>query len=282
MTPVIVRNTVFGEGKPKVCIPIVGKTREEICRAAEEITSLPAELIEWRADWLSVFSGEHTAGRESAKTESAEKEFTEKESAEKEITEVLIKLRRIVGEAMPILFTIRTKNEGGQAEISLSDYCRLNLLAVQGGADFIDVELSAGQSAADELIRAAHSQGKKVILSSHDFSGTPGEEEMLDRLRRMQELNGDISKLAVMPRSAVDVIRLLSVTARMKEAYADRPFITMSMGAQGLVSRLAGESFGSCVTFGCAGTASAPGQMEAETLSRILEAIHQSTTEGRE
>lgn len=105
---------------------------------------------------------------------------------------------------------------------------------------------------------------------------------MLDCLRRMQELNGDISKLAVMPHSAVDVIRLLSVTARMKETYADRPFITMSMGAQGLVSRLAGESFGSCVTFGCAGTASAPGQMEAETLSRILEAIHQSTAEGRE
>lgn len=272
MTPVIVRNTVFGEGKPKICIPIVGKTREEICRAAEEITSLPAELIEWRADWLPAFSGEHTAERESA----------EKESAEKEITEGLARLRRIVGEAMPILFTIRTKNEGGQAELSLSDYCRLNLLAVQGGADFIDVELSVGQSAADELIRAAHSQGKKVILSSHDFSGTPKEEEMLGRLRRMQELNGDISKLAVMPHSAVDVIRLLSVTARMKEAYADRPFITMSMGAQGLVSRLAGESFGSCVTFGCAGTASAPGQMEAETLSRILEAIHQSTTEGRE
>lgn len=267
MTPVIVRNTVLGEGKPKICIPIVGKTREEIRREAEEITSRPAELIEWRADWLLAFSGEHIAGEE---------------SAEKEITEVLAELRRIFGEAMPILFTIRTKSEGGRAELSLSDYCRLNLLAVQGEADFVDVELSAGQSAADELIQAVHRQGKKVILSSHDFSGTPKEEEMLDRLRRMQELSGDISKLAVMPHSASDVIRLLSVTAKMKESYADRPFITMSMGTLGLVSRLAGESFGSCVTFGCAGTASAPGQMEAETLSRILEAIHQSTVEGRE
>ena len=30
---------VFGEGKPKICVPIVEKTREEILKRAEEIAN---------------------------------------------------------------------------------------------------------------------------------------------------------------------------------------------------------------------------------------------------
>lgn len=38
---------------------------------------------------------------------------------------------------------------------------------------------------------------------------------------------------------------------------------------------MAGEIFGSAVTFASAGTASAPGQMEAEELKKVLELLHQ-------
>jgi 3-dehydroquinate dehydratase-1 len=34
MNPVVVRNVAIGEGIPKICVPIVGKTREEILDAA--------------------------------------------------------------------------------------------------------------------------------------------------------------------------------------------------------------------------------------------------------
>lgn len=47
----------------------------------------------------------------------------------------------------------------------------------------------------------------------------------------------------------------------MNRLYADRPIITMSMAGTGVISRLCGEVFGSALTFGAAGKASAPGQM---------------------
>ena len=56
MKPVIVRNVSIGEGMPKICVPIVGKTEDEILQAAKEIVNVPADLVEWRADWYeSVF-----------------------------------------------------------------------------------------------------------------------------------------------------------------------------------------------------------------------------------
>ena len=51
MKPVIVRNVNIGEGMPKICVPIVGKTEEEILQMAKEIVSVPADLVEWRVDW---------------------------------------------------------------------------------------------------------------------------------------------------------------------------------------------------------------------------------------
>ena len=75
------------------------------------------------------------------------------------------------------------------------------------------------------------------------------------------------------PQSKDDVVALLDATWEMKSRYADRPLITMPMGKQGLLSRLSGELFGSAVTFGCIGQASAPGQIEAVRLAEYLEEL---------
>ena len=78
------------------------------------------------------------------------------------------------------------------------------------------------------------------------------------------------------PKNPGDVLTLLSATWEMKEKYARQPLITMSMGGAGLVSRLAGEVFGSALTFGSAGVASAPGQIDADRLRSALELLHGS------
>ena len=49
---VTVRNLTIGEGVPKICVPIVATTEEEIIRQAEEIMKNPADLIEWRVDYF--------------------------------------------------------------------------------------------------------------------------------------------------------------------------------------------------------------------------------------
>jgi 3-dehydroquinate dehydratase-1 len=253
ITSVKVRNLVLGQGRPKICVPIVAKKIDEIRQAAEEIRTLPADLAEWRADWFEGL-GEPDA-----------------------VNQGLQVLREALGQELALLFSIRTKKEGGQADISMSDYVGLNQKAIQSGLiDLVDIELSSGKEEAALLVEDAHRFGIKVIMSSHNFYRTPEIEEMLASLKKMQEWNADIPKLAVMPKSRRDVLKLLTATLEMREQYGDRPIITMAMAPEGVITRLAGEAFGSCMTFGSAGQASAPGQMEISELHYILEAIHKN------
>ena len=73
-----------------------------------------------------------------------------------------------------------------------------------------------------------------------------------------------------------DVLTLLAATEEMVSVHADRPIITMSMAGAGVISRLCGEVFGSSLTFGSVGKASAPGQVAAKELANVLKLIHES------
>ena len=45
-----VRNLKLGEGIPKICVPLVGKTNEEILEEAKFLKNVKFDLIEWRVD----------------------------------------------------------------------------------------------------------------------------------------------------------------------------------------------------------------------------------------
>ncbi len=249
MNRVRVRQTVIGEGKPKIVVPIVARTEEEVEEQVKEARQQKADMLEWRGDWFDgIFDWER-------------------------VENVLRQLRKYVGE-IPVLFTFRTANEGGEKEISRDEYRRLNIeVAKSKMADLIDVEGVAFENA-DSLIEELKELGSKVIVSSHDFNKTPQKNEMIRRLCEMQKMGADIVKLAVMPQSVKDVLELLAATEEMNRLYAKQPIVTMSMAGQGVISRLAGELVGSAMTFGTAGKASAPGQIDVKELDFILTTIH--------
>ena len=153
----------------------------------------------------------------------------------------------------------------------------MNEAVACGGADFIDIEAFLEEERTYREIERLHRTGVRVIASNHDFAKTPKQEDILQRLCNMQQLDADILKIAVMPQNKADVLKLLTATEEMYTKYADRPIVTMSMGADGLISRLSGEFFGSAITFGAIGKASAPGQMPVEQLAQILAQIHAGT-----
>ena len=163
MNTVQVKNTVIGEGRPKICVPIVGKTKTDILEEAKKITALPVDVVEWRVDWFDdVFATEKVL-----------------ETA-KELQEVL--------KDIPVLLTFRTSKEGGEKEISVSDYAALNIAAAQSGyVDLIDVEAFTGDEVVKTIINAAHEAGVKVIASNHDFFKTPEKEEIIRRLCMMYD-----------------------------------------------------------------------------------------------
>lgn len=235
---------VFGEGRPKICVPIVEETRAGIWRKAEEIAKLSVDLVEWRGDF-----------------------YQEIETID-EVIATLRGLKERLGEKS-LLFTFRTKNEGGNREIGQEAYKALNEAVAYGGADLIDVEVFFCKERTTEAVERIHRAGVKVIGSNHDFYKTPKTGEMVKRLMQMEELRVDVAKLAVMPQEKKDVVRLLEATIEADEKM-QIPVVTMSMGEMGMVSRISGRLTGSAMTFAAVGKGSAPGQISAEEMVRIL------------
>lgn len=241
-----VRGLTLGDGTPKICVPLTAADQEELERQTDRLLSGSCDLAEWRADFWrqtdDALWAEHA----------------------------LEYLRGRLGER-PILFTFRTKEEGGERRIPMEEYEALNERAAKSGyADLIDVELNRGEERLQSLTERIHAAGGKVVASFHDFERTPERDTLTGILRRMQELGADVTKAAVMPQSEDDVLTLLEASIRMKLQYADRPYITMAMGSLGAVSRLCGSLSGSAVTFATAGKASAPGQLDAELVAKLL------------
>lgn len=250
MNTVKIRNIEIGSGLPKICAPIVGTTKDDIMAEAENIGRLPVDIAEWRVDWF-----EHAFNFSKVK-------------------DTLEDLRAVLGDT-PLLMTFRTSKEGGEKSIEGDDYAIFNIkVAETGYVDLIDVEAFTGDDIVKKIISGAHNAGVNVIASNHDFDKTPDKDDIISRLRKMQDLGADILKIAVMPTNKKDVLTLLAATEEMYSDYADRPIITMSMAGTGVISRLCGEVFGSSLTFGAAGKASAPGQMGVNDLSTVLALLH--------
>ena len=262
MKTIDVGNIKLGEGKPKVCVPLTSSTAEGLLAEAKYAAQLPCDMIEWRADYILDAMGGIVLSEVCRRLKLLLKEI-------KKITE------------KPLIFTIRTELEGGQIGLKNEGYFYINkVIAETGYADIIDIEAfdAPGVVPEDEIrdfIEYAHSNGTYVLLSNHDFEGTPDQEEMLTRFFVMQALGGDLMKLAVMPNDQDDVLELLATAAIMKDYYAEIPFIVISMGELGANTRVCGGEFGSVITFAAGKNSSAPGQVNARMLNALLEKYYE-------
>ncbi|QIZ52319.1 type I 3-dehydroquinate dehydratase [Dickeya zeae] len=252
MKTVTVKNLVIGEGTPKIIVSLMGKEVSSVESEAHYYRDFDFDILEWRIDHFN-----HVDNIDS-------------------VLDAAHKLRTIIREK-PILFTFRTAKEGGEKEIAPQAYIALNKRMIDSGlVDMIDLELFTGDQLVSDTIAHAHAKGVKVVMSNHDFHKTPPQEEIIKRLCKMQELGADIPKIALMPQNKSDVLTLLLATQEMSEKYADRPIITMSMSKAGVISRLAGEVFGSAATFGALKKASAPGQIAIKDLRDVLRILHEA------
>ncbi len=245
-----VRSLRIGEGMPKICVPVMGKNRAEVLSSLEQALKALPDLVEWRVDHFE----------EALNWNAVERTLKDLRAALKDI---------------PLLFTFRTKQEGGAASASIEEYMQLNLHAAESGlSDLIDLELFLNEKQIEDFLPKAQYFGSKVILSNHDFEKTPDKKELVRRLCRMQDAGADIAKIAVMPQSSRDVLTILEATEEMKANHTKTPVVTMSMSSLGVITRICGEIFGSAITFGSAGQGSAPGQLPAEELRKALLLVH--------
>ncbi len=238
----------------RVIVPLTGHTLGELEEEAQGLSSLPADLAEWRVDLYGDHSGPWRG---------------------EDVLEPLDMLSKTL--RVPLLATFRTKAEGGR-DIEPGEYRLLcERLCRSGKTAALDVEaFSMGADLAKDVVDMAHRSGIAVVASSHDFAATPPQHEIVRRLCAMHGgLGADIAKIAVMPQRPEDVLTLLSA-ALEGFRLTGGPLIAMSMGEMGMASRLSGHLFGSAAAFGRALHASAPGQPDARLLAAALDASGRS------
>ncbi|MFD1065067.1 type I 3-dehydroquinate dehydratase [Oceanobacillus locisalsi] len=247
-----VKNVTIGEGKPCICIPLTAATKEALIEEAGRCQQEGAEVVEWRADMFA-------------------------EVEDHLVVEQVLKDLTAVLKGIPLIFTFRSHQEGGEKELSKADYVSLNQFVIETGlVDLVDVELYQGEETVHHLLSAAHQRNTYIIISNHDFQKTPPQAEIVQRLKQADELGGDVLKIAVMPKEIDDVLVLLSATNEMQKI-TTKPMITMSMGPLGVITRLSGQVFGSALTFGAGEKASAPGQIPVGEMRQVLDVLDKST-----
>ena len=255
-----VRGIELGRARPEIIVPLVGAYEDELLAQAEAAVGTRARIMEWRLDRFRPDledTGEH---REA-------------------VLAALPALRAQLGPDRALLVTFRTETEGGGRPIADRDLGILldalisgRRAGTQSVVDLVDIETARDPRTVERVISAAHRHGTVVVGSHHDVEGTPPEAELVEILRAQRRLGADVPKIAVTPRSARDVLTLLSASLTVAEDLSG-PHIAISMGTLGASTRVAAEAFGSAATFATAGVGSAPGQLRAEDVAGMLELL---------
>lgn len=220
-----------------ICIPIVAITNEGARKRMAAALPL-ADLVELRID------------------------FIEKVDLEPLLSE----------KKGPVLVTARRKEEGGRFRGSEMERIALLRQAVRMGADLVDVELGTDQTLTTQLVEEIRREGNhtKLIVSFHDFTGTPPYRGLQGICDRCAARGADIVKIATFADSMEDNLTILRLIAWARENGHD--IIGLCMGEKGTISRVMAPLIGSYLTFASLGEGegSAPGQLTASAMQEVF------------
>ncbi|VAW38023.1 3-dehydroquinate dehydratase I [hydrothermal vent metagenome] len=176
----------------------------------------------------------------------------------------------------PLIFTNRPLWEGGQFRGPETERLAPLLEAAAQGAAFIDFELRADPGLRGRLLASMAGSGSRLIISCHDFAGTPTDEELGGILQQMLASGAHIGKIVTMAHSDLDVLRVLHLQVMARER--DFPLIAFCMGEAGGISRLATLYLGGFMTYAAISEeeATAPGQLSLARLSALVDNFEQA------
>lgn len=161
-----------------------------------------------------------------------------------------------------ILATCRRHQNHGRFNGSIEEQIRLLEGAIDAGARAVDVEIESAENAGPRLEAL---RGRAwLVVSYHNFGGTPSLEAVL---RRMLRVPADAYKLVSTARKPSDNHRVLALAKQ----HPRHPLILLAMGETGFPTRVLSTAMGGLFTYAAptAAEGTAAGQVSAKMLRNV-------------
>lgn len=173
----------------------------------------------------------------------------------------------------PLLFTNRPVWEGGAFEGTEEERVDLLLQAIELDCALVDLELKTVPELREKVLEALQQKQTGLIMSCHDFTGTPASGDLIDILRQQMESGAHVGKIVTTANDYKDVLRVLNLQAIAEKH--NFPLIAFCMGQIGRISRLASTKLGGFMTYAApdSGAETAPGQIQVSVLREILKRV---------
>jgi len=214
-----------------ICACIAKKTPEECIKV---IKNLDTELIEHRMDFMDEIKG----------------------------LEEIYNVSKV-----PVIATNRSTACGGHFNESEEKRIEHLLTAIDTGCTMIDIEIETDDELKRDVIDHAKKNNCGVIISMHDFKGTPQREE-LDRIMYMEKEQGaDIGKIVTTAHCLEDCRVILDLLSGAKKE--NFPLIAFTMGELGIFTRIIAPLYGAPFMYASVEEPTGSGQLSLVTLRKI-------------
>ncbi|PIA44593.1 hypothetical protein AQUCO_01700294v1 [Aquilegia coerulea] len=227
-----------------ICVALEGQSVKQIVYEMIEAKTQGADLVEIRLDYIKDFQPSRDL-------------------------EILLK-----DKPLPVVVVYRPKWDGGLYEGDEKSRLNALLVAMELGADYIEIELKA----ASGFLRDANQVepcDSKIIVSCHVVGVTPSSEEFEHLVAKMQTTGADIIKLVTDATDITDLVHQFKLFS-----HCQVPLVTYSTGERGLISQLLCPKYGGFLVYGTMKSNSIPGLPTLDSLIQAYkpECINEETT----
>jgi len=161
-----------------------------------------------------------------------------------------------------VLATCRRHQNHGKFDGSIAEQIRILEAAVDAGAVAVDLEIESAENATDKLEQLRSTS--KLVLSYHNFEGTPAIEPVFKRMAKIQAY---AYKIVTTARKPTDAYKMLALA----KAHPREKLVVLAMGEPGFSTRVLAPSFGGLYTYAAPNAAegTASGQVSARMLRHL-------------
>jgi len=162
----------------QICVAVGEKSINKLIMLISNV-DFQADLIEFRLDYLEALDYS-------------------------ELEKLLEKMK------LPVILTVRRKNEGGKFKGSEEDRSKILKTLIDLRPDFIDIELSS-PFLTEDFADSAKRVGVKIIGSYHSFQDTPPIHVLLRKIDMAYRLGLDVVKIVTYAKEIEDNLIILSL-----------------------------------------------------------------------